>query len=168
MGIRIAGPTGEGSPELTASTIAFNGSADCGHRYRDLGKPWPAKDAEGIDTGDNPIADGDPYFSGPHITTRTCGGNCAQEPFVIDRKWIMREWDRPEDGGFFSSCETRFKPYDLPVTASLIRLKENLGDEIKISTDWPESGFEDAKRFCRELFGWSSRFELEPQESSVV
>lgn len=161
MGIRLSGPTGRGKPELTDYTIAFNGSATCGHRYRDLGEPWPSPTAEGIDTGDNPISEGEPYSSGPYLETRTCGGDCSGEAFLIDRKFMARAWDRVENGGYFSRCETHFKPYDLVVTAALIRLKEHLGDEIKITTDGEERGFEDAKRLCRELFGWPDRFEIE-------
>jgi hypothetical protein len=168
MGIRLAGPTGRGTPEISDYTIAFNGKANCGHRYRDLGTPWPSPTAEGIEGLDNPISEGEPYGSGPYLEARTCGGNCAGQEFLVDRKFMMREWDRDEHGGYFCRCETNFKPYDLVVTASLIRLKENLGDEIRISTDGHERGFEDAKRFCRELFGWAGNFELEPQGSEIV
>lgn len=167
-GLRLAGPIGRGKPELSDYTIAFNGDSNCGHRYRDLGKPFPSKTAEGIEDLDSPIAQGEPWFSGPYLDARACGGNCAAQPFVVDRKFMMREWDRQNEAGYFCSCETDFKPYDLLVTAALIRLKENLGDEIRISSDNPERGFEDAKRLCRELFGWPSRFEIEPQESEIV
>lgn len=168
MGIKLAGPRGEGKPELSFNTIAFNGRRDCGHRYRDLGKPYPAKEARGIEDGANPVAEGEPWFSGPFLNTRSCGGECAGGAFIVDREFMVRAWDRPNAAGYMCICETDFKPYDLVVTAALIRLKEHLGSEIVISSDGHETGFEDAKRLCRELFGWASNFELEAQESEVV
>lgn len=167
MGLRIAGPTGHGKPEVTDSTIAFNGDRDCGHRYFDFGEPWPTGEAEGV-SNDNPVAP-EPYWSGEYLTTRHChGGSCAQGPFVVDRNFLERHWTRAEEKGYFCKCETQFKPYDLIVTAALIRLKEHLHDEIFLNSDGREPAFEDAKRLCRELFGWPRYFELEPQESEVV
>lgn len=164
-GIKLAGPTGLGDPELSDVTIAFNGSKTCGHRYIDLGKPWPSKTAEGVEETNTPIVG--PWFSGAMIETRVCGGCCAQDPFVVDRKFIVRPWDQLENERYFCYCETGFKPYDLAVTASLIRLKERLGNEIIISSDGLERGFEDAKRLCRELFGWHTRFELEKEGDAL-
>ncbi len=167
LGIKIAGPSGHGKPELNDASIAFNGNADCGHRYFDMGEPWPSDVAEGF-CNDNPIA-ALPYWSGEYLNTRTChSGSCAQGPFVLDRVFLQRHWTLAEDKGFFCKCETQFKPYDLIVTAALIRIKEHLRDEIFVNSDGREKGFEDAKRLCREIFGWSRYFELEPVESEVV
>lgn len=167
LGITIAGPTGHGKPEVTGSTIAFNGDAECGHRYFDYGEPWPTDTAEGV-RNDCPVAD-DPYWSGEYLTTRVChGGSCAQRPFIIDRVYMTRHWTRRDEKGYFCKCETQYKPYDLIVTAVLIRLKEHLSDEIFIDSDGHEKAFEDAKRLCRELFGWPHHFELDPRESEVV
>ncbi len=167
MGLRIAGPTGHGKPELTNQTIAFNGDAECGHRYFDYGEPWPTDSAEGV-SNDSAVSES-PYWSGEYLNTRAChGGSCAQGPFVVDRVFMKRHWTQLEKGGYFCKCETQFKPYDLIVTAVLIRLKEHLKDEIFINSDGRENGFEDAKRLCRELFGWSRHFQLEPIESELV
>jgi hypothetical protein len=162
IGVTICGPTGSGKAELSEFTVAFNGCTKCGHRFRDIGKPWPTADAEGVMEVDDPIArDAEPAFAGAYVKTRTCGGNCAQEEFVVDRDWLHADWHRTDRGMYPQQCETRFKPYDLVVTAALLRLKENLGEEIVISSDGDEKAFQDAKRLCRQLFGWPSRFELE-------
>lgn len=166
IGLQVGGPTGAGAPELSDYVIAFNGRKDCGHRYMDLGKPWPSKTAEGVELTNQPVSG--PWFSGAMLETRVCGGCCAADPFVVDRKFILRSWDQLEAGRYFCYCETGYKPYDLVVTAALIRLKERLGDEIVISSDGLERGFEDAKKLCRELFGWPVRFALEAEESELV
>jgi hypothetical protein len=167
MGLLIAGPTGYGRPELTRQTIAFNGIRDCGHRFFDYGEPWPSDTAEGFQN-DNAVSD-IAYWSGEHLNTRVChGGSCALFPFIVDRVFMPKHWTPLERGGYFSKCETQFKPYDLIVTAALIRLKEHLHDEVFINSDGREKAFDDAKRLCRELFGWSRYFELEPMESEVV
>jgi hypothetical protein len=170
MGLAIAGPTGTGKPIITESTIAFNGSAFCGHRYRDLGKPFASETARGVEEVDPPYdAKKDDCLSGPFLETRVCGGICAAEPFLVDRVYLARDWERPEEPGTYScSCMTHFKPYDLLVTATLIRLKEHLGKAIIISSENPDRGFDDALRICRELFGWPTRFEIEKPLAQVL
>lgn len=167
MGLKLAGPTGYGKPEVTENTIAFNGSRNCGHRFFDYGEPWPTDTAEGV-FADTPVAD-TPYWSGEYLTTRMChGGSCAQGPFIVDRNFLTRHWTVLEHGGYYGKCETQFKPYDLIVTAALIRLKERLSDQIFVASDGREKAFEDAKRLCRELFGFARYFELDPVESERV
>src|ERR1043166_5710209 len=53
--IQIAGPTGYGKPELSESLIAFNGPRECGHRYRDLGSPWPSPTSAGVQATTQPV-----------------------------------------------------------------------------------------------------------------
>jgi hypothetical protein len=109
-----------------------------------------------------------PWFSGALLETRVCNGDCSGAPFVVDRRFLIREWDQLDKGKYFSHCETGYKPYDLAVTAVLVRLKENLGDELQVSSDGKERGFDDAKRVCRTLFGFAKKFELEPEEAEVI
>lgn len=165
-GLKFAGPTGTGQPELTPQVVAFNGSKNCGHRYRDLGKPWPSQTANGVEATNNPVSG--PWFSGALLETRVCGGCCAGEPFVVDRVFMQRAWDQLEKGKHFQYCETSYKPYDLAVTAALIRLKERLQEDISVSSDGQDNAFEDAKRLCRELFGWHETFALEKEPAEVV
>lgn len=162
-GVKLAGPVGIGKPELTRRTVAFNGEAACGHRYRHLENAWPSPTATGIDADPwaSPLTG--PWSSGevPQIETRTCGGSCAAKPFVMDAHYLKQEGEQAEgDGLYYSHCETGFKPYDLAVTASLIRFKEHLGPALSVWSDGQEHAFEDAKRLCRELFGWPLRFSL--------
>ncbi len=170
IGMKLAGPSGAGKPELTSETIAFNGLAACEHRYRDLGQPFASPTASGVEEREPPYdANAEPWFSGPYLDTRVCGGNCAAEPFVVDRKYMARDWDRiGPDGRFDSSCMTHFKPYDLAVTAAIMRLKERFGEAIEVSSENPDHGFDDAKRLCRELFGWGSRFEIKKTGTEVL
>jgi hypothetical protein len=168
-GVRIAGPTGFGRPELTNETIALNGVAECGHRYRNLGRPFAAENAEGVGRIEPPYdPKKEPYFSGPYLETRVCDGCCAGPrpfgAFVVDRNAILADWEKPDASGMYQHrVETEFKPYDLPVTAILIRLKERLGEKFKVSTENP-GGFEDGKRLCRELFGFGVAFQIENKE----
>lgn len=170
MGLRLAGPTGKGRPEIGPETIAFNGSATCGHRYRDLGSPWASPTATGIQEVEPPYdAKAEPWPSGPYLDTRVCGGSCAGEPFIVDRKYMVRDWERAESPKRYAcSCATKFKPYDLIAAAVLVRLKEHLGDAVTIKSQNPENAFEDAKRFCRELFGWAEHFAIETRESEIL
>ncbi len=170
-GVRLAGPTGTGDPVITREVIAFNGSAECGHRYRNLGKAWPSATAKGIEETNKPVAGG--FLMGAKLETRVCGGNCSQERFVLDREYMPAEWETQVDGKFEQSCETYFKPYDLAVTAVLIRLREHFPDDVTIYTDGPDEAFKqnafaDALKLVRELFGWPKWFVLEKEPESVV
>ena len=165
-GVQMAGPEGHGEPELNDFIIAFNGKRECGHRYIDLGDPYPAENAEGIEAVLDPVVG--PFVTGARLATRVCGGSCAGKPFIIDRKFSVRSWSQLEHGGYYSYCDTAFKPYDMAVTSALVRLKERLRDEITVSSDGHERGFAEAKQFCRELFGWASHFSLESEASEVV
>ena len=166
-GLQFAGPLGMGKPELTAQTIAFNGRKECEPLMRDLGKAHGSSKSSGRrKAAQMPVVG--PWFSGALLSTRVCGGSCAGELFLMDREFMLRSWDQIEEGRYFCSCETHFKPYDLLVTAALIRLKERLGDQIIISSDGGEHGFADAKKLCRELFGFASRFELEDQDAPAI
>ena len=165
MGLRVAGPGGKGKPHLGKESIAFNGSDSCGHRYRDLGEPWPDEDATGVEDREPPYdADAEPYIGGgggPMLFTRVCGGSCAGAPFLVDRKYLARDWERAVEGNRYDcTCDTHFKPYDLLVTAALVRLKERLGDAIRITIrKIPTNGSEDAvcKRFAARLFWFAVR-----------
>ncbi len=170
MGLRLAGPTGKGKPEIGPETIAFNGSATCGHRYRDLGQPWASPNASGVEEVEPPYDPREePWMSGPYLHTRVCGGVCSSEAFILDRKYMVRDWERPESPQTYAChCETRFKPYDLIVTAVLIRLKEHFENSVTIPAENPENAFEDAKRFCRELFGWAVNFSVERPGTEIV
>ena len=164
-GIKLAGPTGHGKPEISDSSIAFNGSLNCHHAFIDLGSPWPSSSATGWDKP-NPVVGA--WFSGALLDTRICGGNCAAGLFLVDREFMVRPWDQLEQNRYFSYCNTEYKPYDIMVTASLVRLKEHLPNDVKLTSDGGEKGFEDAKRLCRELFGFAKNFEIEPEESGEV
>ena len=49
LGVRLAGPLGEGLSEIDADHIAFNGIWHCGHvKNEEIVIPFPAKDAAGI------------------------------------------------------------------------------------------------------------------------
>ncbi len=170
MGIKIAGPNGMGKPELNLQTIAFNGSAQCGHKFRDLGKPFASMIATGVEEKEPPYdPKADPWFSGPFLDTRVCNGNCCGDPFLVDWRYMVRDWERPDTSGRYAcSCETHFKPYDLIVTAALVRLKECLGESVVISSENPEHGFDDAKRLCRELFGFNNRFDIQKPQTEVL
>lgn len=170
MGIRLAGPTGTGKPLLTPGTVSFNGSAHCRHRYRDLGRPFASHTASGVEEKEPPYDPKvEPYMSGPYLETRVCGGTCAAEPFIMDRVYMVRDWERPElPGRYACSCQTDFKPYDLITTIVLICVKERVGDAITISSENPEHGFEDALRMFREMFGFPSRFEIDKPEAALL
>ncbi len=170
MGIKIAGPSGAGRPQLSGEMIAFNGLSACGHRYRDLGRPFASDTAAGVEEIDPPYdSTKEPWMSGPFLETRVCGGDCSADPFVFDRKYLVRDWERQETPGFYAcSCETHFKPIDLVVTAVLVRIKERLGDSLIISSENPARGFDDAIRFCRELFGHTTRFEVNAPQAEIL
>ncbi len=67
------------------------------------------------------------------------------EPFALNLKMLG------EPNGF-CWCKTGYSPYDLMVTAALVRLHHYF-PAINISSDGEFSGFEAGTAFCRRVFG---------------
>ena len=56
MGVRLAGPLGEGLPEIDTDQIAFNGLWHCGHvKNEEISIPFPAADAAGVGNSINAV-----------------------------------------------------------------------------------------------------------------
>lgn len=150
MGIKLAGPLGEGALEITKDTIAFNGPEKCGHKERDLGITWPSSKARGVAKGGIDVVDGG-WFAGAQLSSRTCGGNCSHESMVIERVY-QEEYDRhPEDALKFAFCKTAYKPYDLAVTSLLIIAKHHLRHNIHVSSDGGPKDWMDARRIVKHM-----------------
>jgi hypothetical protein len=83
MGVRLAGPLGNGLPEIDAAHIAFNGLRDCGHaKNEEIVIPFPAADAAGIGSSINAV-EGSYYGMGTLLKHRTCDGSCSYEAFQV-------------------------------------------------------------------------------------
>src|SRR5580693_6841634 len=103
LGVRLAGPLGEGLPEVEANHIAFNGLWNCGDvRNDDVVIPFPAINAAGIGSSVNAV-DGSYFGMGTLLKHRACDGNCSYETFRLAR--ICGEIDRIRDGRYSDSCK---------------------------------------------------------------
>lgn len=104
MGLRLAGPDGDGGAVLNGDVIAFNGVRRCGHSQRRYGGvAWPDPDATGIApaalgrrrtaasagaAGAAPSRRAGSALRLPLIapaSARACDGSCAAGPFVLRR-----------------------------------------------------------------------------------
>jgi hypothetical protein len=152
MGVRLAGPLGEGLPEIDAASITFNGLGSCGHtKNEEIVIPFPAVDAAGIGSSVNAV-DG-PYFEmGTLLKHRTCDGNCSYETFRLAR--ISDEIDKVENGRYADSCKTGFRPYDLAVQSVLLIVKHHLGDRIRVSSGGSDYHWKDARLLCYAYLGY--------------
>ena len=100
------------------------------------------------------------WFAGCHLKTRTCGGDCSHESFVLPQKFKAEKWQKPENGLFFSFCKTAYKPYDLAVNCALIIAQHHLGDEIAVSSDGDIAQWSDAMQLCQNVVGYGNEFKL--------
>lgn len=165
--VELASWDGKGKPEFTDSIISFNGVEKCGHTQRDLGITWPAKEARGIGKHHRPSSDvGGAWFAGAELTTRTCGGDCSHESFVLEQTYKpYSEHDTPKGNGkYFAFCKTAYKPYDLAVTAALIIAKKYLGQDIVVKSDGESKDWQDARLLCKKLLGYGWDFKLDRDE----
>jgi len=151
-GLSLAGPHGDGKPELGQDFIAFNGVEDCGHTRRELGITWPSDHANGI--GEDIEIEGQ-WFAGALLTKRSCGGDCSHESFVLPRVFRLREWSEPDEHGrYFDCCKTAYKPYDLAVISCLLIAKHHLGDDIMLSSDGTPENWADGVDLVKRVFGY--------------
>ncbi|MGB9793365.1 MAG: hypothetical protein ACPLTR_12460 [Thermacetogeniaceae bacterium] len=156
-GVKLAGPFGEGEPEIDNDCVAFNGPKNCGHPEDfSISIPWPAPDAGGVFAG-NPVAGA--WFAGTLLATRTCPGDCSYETFYFPRVYEPYEWETPENGLFFQFCKTAFRPYDLAVTAFLIIAKRHCR-RIVVATDGEDQHWFDAKIMCQMELGYGLGYEI--------
>ena len=161
-GLVLAAGWGTDDAEITSSLICFNGQENCGHTERDLGITWPSDDAGGVNVAAQP--DGE-WFAGVTLPTRTCGGDCSHEGFLIEPQYeLLGDYDKPhpEEGGkYFAFCKTAYKPYDLAVTACLIILKHHISNAIKVYSDGKVEHWFDAQMLCSSVLGYGIDFALD-------
>jgi hypothetical protein len=146
LGVRLAGPLGEGLPEIEADHIAFNGPWHCGHpRNEEIVIPFPVKDAAGIGSSISAV-EGSYYGMGTLLKHRACDGNCGYETFRLTRK--CDENDKIRNGRHSDSCKTAFRPYDLAVQCVLLIAKHHLGDRVQVWSGGSDYHWNDARLLC--------------------
>ena len=165
--VPIYGPGGHHKPIINKRQIAFNGLVRCGHPTQDLMVVWPSDDASGVfgkdydlSYGQRPIVDRK-WKDGFKISSRTCDGNCAGEPFNFEDR-IKSDKQSPNENGLYRRhVMTDFKPYDLAITSCLVIAKEHLGDNMQISSDGKMAQWNDAMQLCDHFLFYGSKFTLD-------
>jgi hypothetical protein len=146
LGVRLAGPLGEGLPEIETDHIAFNGLWNCGHpRNEEIVIPFPAADAAGIGTSTSAV-EGSYFGMGTLLKHRACDGNCSYETFRVSR--TCNENLTVRDGRYSASCKTGFRPYDLAVQCVLLIAKHHLKDRIQVWSGGSDYHWNDARLLC--------------------
>jgi hypothetical protein len=146
MGVRLAGPLGEGLPEIEADHIAFNGLWHCGHvNNEEIVIPFPAVDAGGIGSSISAV-EGSYLGMGTLLKHRACDGNCSYETFRFARKYD--EIDKVRAGRYSDSCKTGFRPYDLAAQCVLLITKHHLKDRIQVWSGGNDYHWNDARLLC--------------------
>lgn len=76
------------------------------------------------------------------------------EPLVIARCWAVTPREHPDEHGrYFTCCKTSALPYDLLVTAALIRLQHRFPAEVEVSSDGGPPDWADGQALCAAIFG---------------
>ena len=154
LGVKLAGPMGEGEPNIDPDYIGFNGMRNCGHQKRNLGMVSPAPGSRGIaSTRQTDQEIGTPGYMGLKTNTRVCDGDCSYETFSLEQNKQGYESSDPNTR-IFDATKTNYKPYDLAVTACLIIAKHHLKDQIEISTDGRHENWEDARMVCQHFLNY--------------
>jgi hypothetical protein len=146
LSVRLAGPLGEGLPEIDSDHIAFNGLWHCGHvRNEEIVIPFPAKDAGGIGDSINAV-EGSYFGMGTLLKHRACDGNCSYETFRFSRR--CDDMAKAVNGRYVDSCKTGFRPYDLAVQCALLIAKHHLKEQIGVWSGGTDYHWNDARRLC--------------------
>ncbi len=146
IGVRLAGPLGEGLPEIDADHIAFNGLWHCGHvANQEISIPFPSVDAAGVGASTNAV-EGSYFGMGTLLRHRTCDGNCSYETFRLVRQ--CEDVEKVHDGRYSDSCKTGFRPYDLAVQCVLLIAKHYLKDRIRVWSGGSDYHWNDARLLC--------------------
>lgn len=62
-------------------------------------------------------------------------GKDGHETFWLERIFLPFQWDKLENGFYFSFCKTNRKPYDIVVVACLYSAKWHFKDSIQLESD---------------------------------
>jgi len=152
LGVRLAGPRGEGLPEIDADHIAFNGLWHCGHaKNEEIVIPFPTPGAAGVGASVNAV-EGSYFGMGTLLKHRACDGNCCYESFKLAR--ACGEIDMVSDCRYSNSCKTGFRPYDLAVQCVLLIAKHHLGDRIQVWSGGSDFHWNDARLLCYVHLGY--------------
>lgn len=170
LGIKLANGAGENDPVIDNDIICFNGVTNCGHKERNLGHTWPSKNADGVyqitkqDREDNnkfSSVDG-LWCAGLQINTRTCGGDCSHEAFileqVLDKSELEKGFSKDYPDMIEQDTKTAFKPYDLAVNVCMIIAKHYLKDDFIIKSDGKLNHWKDAIQLCDHFLGYGKDF----------
>jgi len=123
-------------------------SVYCAQTGYDRGSP--VKIRNGNRKGNPVVTDTEIEFNG--------AGALAHEPFLLN----LADFANPNyaaaiplDAFFYmyQSCKTNGKPYDLLVTAVLLRFVHYFPDLVRVRSDGSRVDWEQAAAFCRALFG---------------
>jgi len=94
------------------------------------------------------------YFSinGDASVVSDDGRDLAHETFYWEGIPTISEW-RKDDPNTFDFCKTAYKPYDVVVTAILIRAKQIYGSCVKISSDGDWHEWQAGRELYERVFG---------------
>lgn len=94
----------------------------------------------------------------PTLTAELAACNGARpftnDPFAVPRLLALTPQERPdEQGRYFACCQTGALPYDLLVTAALIRLQMRFPTDVEVSSDGGPPSWEAGRLLCADVFG---------------
>jgi hypothetical protein len=125
LGVRLAGPSGEGLPEISSHSLVLNGLANCGHlKNEDICISFPACYASGIGSSINSVTD--PWFIGARIKYRTCNGDCSYESLNFERIAESVAPQAERGAVALTLVKAGFRPYDLAIQCLLLISKHHL------------------------------------------
>lgn len=166
LGIAIGDGSGNGEPEITETSVWFNGSeeqpAGVWTTNEPISIPWPSSNASLVGENFDPSADKTEgtWFAGSLVSQRVAPinnlsgkGSGSYETFAIDQQEEQNEWQKDEPL-IFNCTKTAYRPYDLTVTACLIAFKQHFGDTVVVSTDGEEKDWLDGRILCNNVLGY--------------
>jgi hypothetical protein len=163
IGVKLAGPLGEGKPIINNKEVRFNGNAKCGHQHTgEIGIAWPADKTKFGNSSNGEAVIVGSWFAGALLEQRACDGDCSHETFSfpIIFKPNFEQTDSERKELLFDFTKTAFKPYDLAVTIFLVIAQHHLKDKIIISSDGGISQWLDAIIACESALGYGKGFKL--------
>jgi hypothetical protein len=163
--VKLAGGMGQGEPSINEYGIWLNGASKCRHRnsmpdFTELIHLFSEGAALNSPEMQDILAD--------DWAERRCPGSCCFETFNFPRI----DWNPSLDAdmtveGFWSSCKTNRRHYELAVQVVLVAAKHFMGAELLLLGD--EKHWRDARQLCQERLGYGLEMKLfeEPQQKAA-
>lgn len=161
--IPLAGWNGRNKSKFSQSEVCFNGCIHSIGFGRDGDEiTYPSEGANSVSPLGESVKNGRCIF-GQTVSSRCVdlNGDGSYDTFQIKRVLKKKQVFEPEKNVQLESCQTNYRPYDLPVQCCLIIFNHFFGKQFRIHSFGADEQWYEAANDCQAVLGYGLEFVLD-------